>query len=306
MRRGKRTGQLTALFVMLALAAAALAAVSRCGALSARAAELQLPESSAPSRFFVSGSAGGEREPSEPDIIEDAEPPLEIDWAEMYRINPDIMGWLYVDALPQISYPIMQSTDNDFYLHHNERKESAFAGSIFMDYINYPDFADPNTLIYGHNMGNGSMFGSLKYLNNQEVCDRNPYFWILTPYGSYRYKIFSVFNTQIDSDAFLLYTFNGSAFLKWAKLMREQSDVETDVPLTVLDKIAYLSTCTSESTRRLVVMGKCVSAVKPKALYDRITGRPFGDSQPPLPNFAPGNPHDGESLSEIGLHLPAD
>ena len=239
-----------------------------------------------------------------PDIVEDAEPPFEVDFEAMYRINPDIIGWLYVDAMPSIDYPILQSSDNDYYLHHSPEKETTIDGSIFADYLNYPDFADPNTLLYGHNMRSGAMFGSLKFLNNQEKYDADPYFWIITPQGSYRYKIFSMFYTQVNSDVYLLYSYNDDAFYEWLLLMQAQSEVENDVPLTPYDKVVFMSTCTSDSTKRFVVFGKCVSSEKPQELFNRETGRAWGDSGPPLPELPGGS--DGVSLSEIGLHTPLD
>lgn len=88
--------------------------------------------------------------------------PLEINFDELKSINQDVAGWLYMEALPNINYPIVQGSDNDFYLHHTYKKESIFAGSIFVDCKNTKDFSDQNTIVYGHNMKNGSMFGTLK------------------------------------------------------------------------------------------------------------------------------------------------
>ena len=97
-------------------------------------------------------------------LIEDAEPPLEVDWDELKSVNSDIVGWIYVEAQSGISYPICQTTDNEYYLHRTFRKEPIFAGAIFEDFCNSPEFSDPNTIVYGHNMKSGSMFAMLKRL----------------------------------------------------------------------------------------------------------------------------------------------
>ncbi|MBP3913969.1 MAG: class B sortase [Lachnospiraceae bacterium] len=197
------------------------------------------------------------------DLIEDAEPPMKVDWKEMKELNPDIIGWLYMEAIPQISYAICQSGDNDFYLHHNYLQESEYAGAIFADAINRGDFTDPNTLLFGHNMRNGTMFGSLKFLHTEGRIEKSPYFWVLTPKGNYRYHIFSMFYTPVDSDAYLLYGWNGMEFFDWEQEIRKQSLYENDVPLYPWDKVVYMSTCTSDSSQRFVVFGKCVSTERP-------------------------------------------
>ena len=206
------------------------------------------------------GKAGEEEEQM---LVEDAEPPLSVNWEELDIVNPDIVGWIYVDGLTTINYPVCQSSDNDFYLHRTFRQQPLYAGSIFEDYHNNSDFADPNTIVYGHNMRNGSMFGTLKNLKSQEAYDANPYFWILTPEGNYRYHIFSIFTTEVDSDVYMLYGTGSEEFLKWEKKMQALSEVKNDVPLSKRDNTVVLSTCTSNSAARNVVIGKCVSSDRP-------------------------------------------
>ena len=185
-------------------------------------------------------------------------PPLEIDFDELQAINPDIIGWLYVEAIPSISYPILQGEDNDYYLHRTFRREALFPGSIFAECLNSPDFTDPHTIVYGHNMRNGSMFGMLKTMRTQEVYDQSPYFWIFTPGASMRYKIFSAFETSATGDVYVLYSRTGSEFLEWEKRWQEASQVKNEVPLKEHDRVVTLSTCTSNSEMRCVVMGKRV------------------------------------------------
>ena len=208
---------------------------------------------------------------------EDAEPPLEVDWKELRSINPDIVGWIYVDGLPNINYPICRGEDNDYYLHHTFRREYLFAGSVFEDFHNAADFSDPNTIVYGHNMRDGSMFNKLKELLDQEKYEKNPYFWILTPKGNYRYHIFCITKAGVGSDVYLLYEQNGEEFLEWEKKIRGMSDVTNDVELDKDDKVVVLSTCTSDSSVRCVVIGKCVSSDHP------IKPTPIPTPPPPPP-----------------------
>ena len=197
-------------------------------------------------------------------VFEDAEPPLKVDFDDLRKENPEIVGWLYVDAFPEtISYPILRGEDNDYYLHHTFRKTYLFAGSIFENCDNSADFTDPHTIIYGHNMKNRSMFGNLKFLKEQERYDKNPYFWILTPQGNYRYKIFAAFDTPVSSSVYTLFSGGGEEFLAWEKEQKERSAVKNDIALRADDYTVTLSTCTSDSSVRCVVIGKCVSSIRP-------------------------------------------
>ena len=98
-----------------------------------------------------------------------------IDFDSLQEINPDVIGWLEMEAVDTINYPIVQGEDNDYYLHRTFQRTDNFAGSIFMDYMNKSNFGQRNTIVYGHNMKNGSMFGSLKNYRDQEVYQKSPY-----------------------------------------------------------------------------------------------------------------------------------
>ena len=119
--------------------------------------------------------------------------PPEVDFDALKAINDDVVGWLELEAIPSISYPIAQGEDNEYYLHRTIKKTYNFAGSVFIDSTNASDFSDCNTIIYGHNMKNGSMFGKLKQMYESEKYKDSKYLWICTPNGKYRYEIDSMF-----------------------------------------------------------------------------------------------------------------
>ena len=93
-----------------------------------------------------------------------------IDFNKLYEINTDTRGWIKIDKL-ELAYPIVQSTDNDYYLKKDIYKKNSISGSIFMDYRN-SGFDDQNTVIYGHNMKNDSMFGKLDLIYKGEMRKR--------------------------------------------------------------------------------------------------------------------------------------
>ncbi len=189
-------------------------------------------------------------------------PPIEVDFDKLKSVNEDVVGWIYVDALPDISYPIVKGKDNQTYLHQTYEKNYNFAGTIFVDYENSGDFSDCNTLVYGHNMKNGSMFGHLKkFREDDKLYKQDKYFWILTPERNYRYEIITAYTTGVNSDTYTLFKGPGEEFEKYLETIKGYSEIQTDdTDLTSKDKIVTLSTCTGEDSTRLVVQGKRVDA----------------------------------------------
>lgn len=189
-------------------------------------------------------------------------PPIEVDFDKLKSVNEDVVGWIYVDALPDISYPIVKGKDNQTYLHQTYEKNYNFAGTIFVDYENSGDFSDCNTLVYGHNMKNGSMFGHLKkFREDDKLYKQDKYFWILTPERNYRYEIISAYTTGVNSDTYTLFKGPGEEFEKYLETIKGYSEIKTDdTDLTIKDKIVTLSTCTGNESTRFVVQGKRVDA----------------------------------------------
>lgn len=126
-------------------------------------------------------------------------PEMEVDFKALREKNPDTVGWLYVGSCG-ISYPIVQGEDNDYYMNHTFEGTVNSSGAIIMDYRDDKYLKDWNTFIYGHNMKNGSMFGSLKkLLKDETLYDSDPYIYIYLPGYIYRYKIFSYYKDKPDS-----------------------------------------------------------------------------------------------------------
>ncbi|MDO4519668.1 MAG: class B sortase [Eubacteriales bacterium] len=184
--------------------------------------------------------------------------PISVDFKPLTDINKDVVGWIYMEALPDINYPVVHGKDNDEYLHATYEHNYNFAGTIFFDYENSGDLTDLNTIVYGHNMKNGSMFGSLKkYVREQEVYKKSKYFWILTPDRNFRYEIFSAYTTAVDSDTYTLFKGPGKEFDEWLPKMMKNSEIKTDASiLTMQDRIVTLSTCTGDYSTRFVVQGR--------------------------------------------------
>ena len=178
-----------------------------------------------------------------------------IDFTQLLSVNSDIVGWLRIRAL-DISYPVVQGEDNDYYLHRTFEKTDNFAGCLFVNSYNMGDFTDQNTIIYGHNMKNGSMFGKLKNFSDPEVFKKSRYFWIFTPDFIYQYRIFSA--SVVDKTG-LTYqiSFTDDEFDQFISRAYSNSVVDNQgVTVTKEDRIVTLSTCTGDDSTRFVVMGK--------------------------------------------------
>jgi sortase B len=194
----------------------------------------------------------------EADFHTQEKPPIDVDWDSLKAINEDIVGWLYVEGV-DISYPIVHTTDDDYYLHRTFEKKDNFAGSIFVEYKNSGSFSDPNTIVYGHNMKNGSMFGLLSHIESDETYKEHPWFWILTPDGNYRYRMFSIRKAAVSDETYTLFMGTGQTFVDWCSDMYDDSDVSLQKPDFSLDSLVVtLSTCTSDSGHRFVVQGVAV------------------------------------------------
>lgn len=166
-----------------------------------------------------------------------------IDLSALQEINPDVLGWIEIPGT-EISYPILQSDNNDFYLNHTWKKEPNSVGSIYLECQVDPEFTDFNTIIYGHRMRDLSMFGSLKYYQDTDYWQEHPCVYIVTAGEVYRYDIFAAYNADPED---IIYGLKINSRLKKDELIQYslgQSVIETGIVPTTYDRILTLSTCT--------------------------------------------------------------
>lgn len=177
-----------------------------------------------------------------------------VDFDELLLRNQDVIAWIRFDEPETINYPIVQSSDNDYYLKRDLGGSYSIAGTVFMDYKNSPDFKDQNTLIYGHNMKNLSMFGNLKNYKEQSYYEENPYFYVYTPDGMVgKYQIFSVKEVSADTWTHQAQFETFEEFKIYTEEMTKGSFYDTGVEVPLSAKILSLYTCTVSDTKRLIV-----------------------------------------------------
>lgn len=177
---------------------------------------------------------------------------LSVDFDTLQSVNPDIQAWLYMSG-SSIHYPVLQTEDNSTYLYRLADGSSNAHGSLFIDCRNAGDFSDWNTLIYGHNMKDGSMFGGLKKYRKQAYYDAHPEMTLFTPEKTYRMEIFAAVTTDVSAAVYRVPAAREERdeLVQWAQ---RNSEIECDVSIGTEDRIVTLSTCTGGDDDRFVVL----------------------------------------------------
>lgn len=177
--------------------------------------------------------------------------PFTVDFEKLKQENNDIVGWIYSENTP-INYPIVQSKDNNYYLRRLFTGEYNTAGSLFMDYRNNPNIEDSNTIIYGHNMKNATMFGTLQKYRNQEYYDNHKIMYYFTPEKNYIVRLFAGFTESVESSLYQLGNINQNNI----EQLYRKSNFKSDVTVAEENKFLTLSTCAYEyDGARYVVIG---------------------------------------------------
>ena len=178
--------------------------------------------------------------------------PFRVDFETLKQQNKDIVGWLYSKDTP-INNPILQSNDNSYYLRRLITGEYNRSGSLFMDYRNDTNMQDCNTIIYGHNIKNETMFGSLPKYKSQDYYENHKFMYYFTPEKNYLVRVFCACTESTNSK---IYTFNNLTQNTIDNIIKK-SDFTSDVTVTENDKIITLSTCAYEyEDARYIVLGK--------------------------------------------------
>jgi len=187
----------------------------------------------------------------------------EIDFAQLREINPEIVGWLYLEGT-EINYPIVQAEDNQWYLTHLFDGRENKTGCPFLDAENMGDFSDRHSIIYAHHRKDGSMFGRLKLFKKQDYYEEHPRFLVITEHARYVMEIFSGHVSRHDSDAWKIQFADDEEFEAWLKVITERSGIDTGAIPEKTDRILTLSTCSYEfSNARYVLHGILRRAKEP-------------------------------------------
>ncbi len=190
-----------------------------------------------------------------------------VTFASLKESNKDFKGWLVVPGA-DISLPVVQTTNNSKYLNTGFNGKWLSGGTAFIDSLNKSAFSDMNTVIYGHNMRDGSMFGSIKNYKSIDTFKKNPLVYVYTENENYVYKIYSVFLSSAvksdDNGYVFAYNFinlsSDENFVSFMEELKLRSYYDTGVDYQPGDKLITLSTCdrTVMKNGRLVIVARLV------------------------------------------------
>lgn len=177
----------------------------------------------------------------------------QIDLPALQEVNTDVLGWIEIPDT-EISYPLLQFEDNQYYLNHTWKKEENSVGSIYLECMVDPELGDFNTIVYGHRMRNLSMFGSLKFYEDIDYWRDHPSVYVMIDGEAYRYDIYAAYKAAPDDIVYGLGIKSRPKKQEFIQFGLEHSVIDTGVIPTTYDRILTLSTCTGNGhAKRWVV-----------------------------------------------------
>ncbi len=213
----------------------------------------------------VTPQEGSEVQPSSDETPEGETPvptvtaaPLKVDFTAMRERNSDVATWIYCDAT-RLNYPVMQSEDNSYYLRRMPDGTSNMAGSLFLDCRSSGDLSDLNSVIYGHNMKNGTMFSTLEKYKTQGYYEQHPVMYIILPEAKYRIELIA--GCIVNSgDAIYVLPPSEENITGVVNSIVQRSTFRSNVSAEEGDRFITLSTCSYEyDEARYVLIGRLVA-----------------------------------------------
>ncbi len=171
----------------------------------------------------------------------------------MLKYNEESKGYIKLDGT-RIQYPILEHSDNDYYLQHGSDKAPNGAGSIFIDYRS-EGLQGNLCIIYGHNMMDGSMFADIMDFKKKKFCEKHKVFDIYVGYRHYKYYVYSTFSTQnTDYDVYKFGFKDKEVYAKWLKNSAQKTtyNFKNGMP-NINSKVIMLSTCVNDFGKRQIV-----------------------------------------------------
>ena len=192
--------------------------------------------------------------PSADRVSDDTKEELTEQVRQLSAEHSDAVGWLYIPGT-NMNYPILQAEDNQYYSHRAADGSYLYAGSLFMEYRGASDFSDFNSVIYGHNMGNKTMFADIPNYENEDYFMNHSYGWLTTKDEVRLIDFFAVARTSDTSGLYLA----APTFEEWDLQLRNSASIYKEIGVSADDNLITLSTCTSaEGNSRTILVGKII------------------------------------------------
>lgn len=177
---------------------------------------------------------------------------FKIHWDELLGINKDIIAWIRIPDT-NINYPIVKGSNNNQYLRQNIYHKYSYGGCVFADSLIENPFGNMNTIVYGHNLNNGSMFSGLKKYNNSNYANEHRTIYIYLPNGSTRvYKIFAF--SKVDANNYDMYNIDVEDVREYYKVIDRYNQLKIQSEIDTSNPILTLSTCTNHNEQERYVV----------------------------------------------------
>lgn len=183
---------------------------------------------------------------------------INVDFAELKKINPEVVGWIQLNGT-NVNYPFVQTNDNEFYLNHSIDKSTNSAGWVFMDYRNKLKEFDKNTILYAHGRGDNTMFGSLKNVIKTNWLQKtaNHIIKLSTETENTLWQVFSVYYIPTTNDYIQTTFINDEEYEIWLNTIKTRSIYSFDTTVSASDKVLTLSTCKNKD-EKIVLHAKLI------------------------------------------------
>ena len=196
-------------------------------------------------------------------------PNVQIDFDTLVETNEEIIAWIWVPET-NISFPLLKTADNMKYIHLSYNLQYNSSGAIFVDARNSAQFTDDNSIIFGHNMKNGTMFGSLKNYREQDYLAGHKAIFVFTPEKAFMYEVFAAYETDAVSEVYtcmfgteersiiegMVNTMENSEYLD---MIKANTLIESDIWPETGERLITLSTCAVDWNSRFVVHGVLIA-----------------------------------------------
>lgn len=181
-----------------------------------------------------------------------------VDWNGLKKMNPDIIGWIRIPDLA-VDYAILKGTSNDYYINHHMDGSSNILGSIFASSGTSNSLNDAHTILYGHNMASGRMFGQLSFYTDVDFWKKHPYVYVYTPDRTMTFAIYNVYNClDYDFTYTMGYTLGSDDFKEWIAETEKKGVYRTEFVPTGNEQIFTLSTCADYGTKNNRFVVNCM------------------------------------------------
>lgn len=187
----------------------------------------------------------------------DASGRRKIDWEKLHEINEDIIAWIEIPGT-KIDYPVLRCPTYSYYLHYDAEKKSNILGAIFVQPETAKDLSDTHTVIYGHNMSDRQMFGSLHSFESEDFWRKHKTIYIYQPDQDIQATVYSTYDVLDTTDTYRTEFNSSDEWQEWIDMTIEKRYYDTETEPKETDRIITLSTCSNGRSRKSRYVVNCV------------------------------------------------